>query len=390
MTALVICFCLCWFVPVYCYLLFPLYMKWVTKKINVTQNNYSIVNQWPPVTVVFAVYNEASVIKQKLISIINSDYPTNQIKILIGSDNSTDTTHVIIEQFQKQSNNIELKVYTTRQGKLNIINDLVSLTQTEHLVLTDANVFFEPQTIKALVYNLTHKGAAMVCGNIHKYSPQNNGISNQEIAYMNFENNLKHYESLKYGFIAGVEGGCYAILKKHFIKVPEGFVMDDFFITLDVISKNYKVLFEPEALCFEDVNDLSQEEFKRKIRISIGNFRNLAFYKSILWPMYKGFGFVFFSHKVMRWMVPFAILISCIILCFIIGLNFNYSWLMLFYALAAVLALLTLKLKHIKIPIISGLGHFILMNVALFVGYIKYKFSLKQSAWQPPQRNVIK
>ena len=144
---------------------------------------------------------------------------------------------------------------------------------------TDANVFFEPIVVKALVYNLIAKEAQLVCGNILKFSPKNNGISGQEIFYMNFENQLKYNESLKYGFCVGVEGGCYGILKQQFVKVPDGFLMDDFFITLDVISKNGKVLFEPEAISYEDVNDDPMIEFSRKIRISLGNFRNLKFYK---------------------------------------------------------------------------------------------------------------
>ena len=54
----------------------------------------------------------------------------------------------------------------------------------------------------------------MVCGNILKFSPKNEGISSQEIFYMNFENQLKYHESLHYGFVVGVEGGCYAIKKE--------------------------------------------------------------------------------------------------------------------------------------------------------------------------------
>jgi hypothetical protein len=151
----------------------------------------------------------------------------------------------------------------------------------------------------------------MVCGNILKFSPKNQGISDQEIFYMNFENQLKHHESLKYGFCVGVEGGCYAILKSHFVKVPDGFLMDDFFITLDVIDlKVVTYYLSQKRLCYEDVNDDPMIEFKRKIRISLGNFRNLKFYKHLLFPIHKGFGFAFFSHKVLRWFTPFAIIFS--------------------------------------------------------------------------------
>lgn len=387
---LIILFLLCLLIPLFSYVIFPMYMKISAGSIQRTKNNYAAVTEWPLVTVVFSVFNEEKVIKRKLESILNSDYPKEKIQVIIGSDNSTDLTNQIIESFASQNSNIILIKKNTRNGKLKIINELIDLTQTEHLIFTDANVFFEPQTIKALVYNLVVKNAKLVCGNIHKFSPKNEGISDQEIFYMNFENQLKHHESLKYGFCVGVEGGCYAIMKGSFVKVPDGFLMDDFFITLDVISKKGKVLFEPEALCYEDVNDSPMIEFKRKIRISLGNFRNLKFYKRLLFPLHKGFGFAFFSHKVLRWITPFSIVFSFFIsfaLAFYIPL---FVLITICYSLLIIFPLVTIVMEKInfKIPLVNSLGHFILMNCGLLLGYFKFISASNESAWEPPKRNV--
>lgn len=387
---LFILFLLCLLIPIFSYVVFPLYMKVSTRSLPLVKNNYSLVTEWPMVTIVFSVFNEEKVIKRKLESILNSDYPKEKIHVLIGSDNSTDLTNQMIEEFVSRNSNITFIKKNTRNGKLKIINELIDLTETDHLIFTDANVFFEPHTIKALVYNLVVKDAKLVCGNIHKFSPKNEGISDQEIFYMNFENQLKHHESLKYGFCVGVEGGCYAIMKNSFVKVPDGFLMDDFFITLDVISKNEKVVFEPEALCYEDVNDSPMIEFKRKIRISLGNFRNLKYYKHLLFPIHKGFGFAFFSHKVLRWFTPFALLFSFFIsiaMAFYIPLFIVVS---ICYGLLIVFPLVTILMEKInfKIPFINSLGHFILMNFGLLIGYFKFISASNESAWEPPKRNV--
>lgn len=365
-------------------------MKLSVAAIPQIKNNYGAISEWPPVTIVFSVFNEEKVMRRKLESILNSDYPKDKLHVLIGSDNSTDATHQIIEEFVSINSNIILIKKKSRNGKLKIINELVDLTQTEYLIFTDANVFFEPDTVKALVYNLVAKDAKMVCGNILKFSPKNEGISGQEIFYMNFENQLKYHESLKYGFCVGVEGGCYGILKSSFVKVPDGFLMDDFFITLDVIEKKGKVLFEPEAFCYEDVNDDPMIEFKRKIRISLGNFRNLKYYKHLLFPIHKGFGFAFFSHKVLRWITPFAIIFSFI--CSIALMVFCpfFKWISLTYGLLILLPVLTIFLEKIKlkIPFLNSLGHFVLMNFALLLGYFKFISASNESAWEPPKRNV--
>ncbi len=385
-----ILFLICLLFPVFSYVIFPWLMKQAASKIKYEKNEYAKITVWPSVTIVFSVFNEEKVIRRKLESILNSDYPKDKLQVLIGSDNSTDITHSIIEEFVANNSNITLVKKTSRHGKLKIINELIDLTTTEHLVFTDANVFFEPITLKALVYNLLAKDAKMVCGNILKFSPKNQGISDQEIFYMNFENQLKHHESLKYGFCVGVEGGCYAILKSHFVKVPDGFLMDDFFITLDVISKGGNVLFEPEALCYEDVNDAPMIEFKRKIRISLGNFRNLKFYKHLLFPITNGFGFAFFSHKVLRWFTPFAIMFSFALALILMLYCPFFKWVALAYSLLIVLPILTIFLEKVKlkIPFVNALGHFILMNFALLLGYFKFISASQESAWEPPKRNV--
>lgn len=385
-----ILFILCLFVPIYSYVVFPWLMKQKANKQKPEKNNYSNIIDWPAVTIVFSVFNEESVIIRKLESLIHSDYPKDKLQILIGSDNSSDKTNVIIEEYIVKYPYIKLVKKTTRHGKLKIINELVDLITTQHVVFTDANVFFEPNAVKALVYNLVVKNADMVCGNILKFSPKNEGISSQEIFYMNFENQLKYNESLVYGFIVGVEGGCYAIKKENFVKVPDGFLMDDFFITLDVISKKGKVLFEPEALCYEDVNDAPMIEFKRKIRISLGNFRNLKFYKHLLFPMTHGFGFAFFSHKVLRWFTPFSIVFSFLLALALLMYCQFFKWVALTYLLLIILPILTIFLEKIKlkIPFVNALGHFILMNFALLLGYFKFISATNESAWEPPKRNV--
>jgi cellulose synthase/poly-beta-1,6-N-acetylglucosamine synthase-like glycosyltransferase len=365
-------------------------MKQRASKVAVTKNNYDLIPDWPAVTVVFSVFNEEKVIRKKLESILNSNYPKEKLLLLIGSDHSTDATHQIIEEFAAKHSTITLIKKKARNGKLKIINELVDLTQTEHLIFTDANVFFEPNTIKALVYNLLAKNAKLVCGNIMKFSPKNEGISGQEIFYMNFENQLKHNESLVYDFCVGVEGGCYAIKKDWFVKVPDGFLMDDFFITLNVISKKGKVVFEQEALCYEDVNDAPMIEFKRKIRISLGNFRNLKYYKHLLFPIHKGFGFAFFSHKVLRWFTPFALVLSFLLSFMLAFYSPVFILISFVYSLLVMLPIMTIFLEMIKIklPIINSLGHFILMNFALLLGYFKFISASHESAWEPPKRNV--
>jgi biofilm PGA synthesis N-glycosyltransferase PgaC len=104
-------FIICLFVPIYSYVIFPWLMKQKANKLKPEKNNYSIITDWPAVTIVFSVFNEESVISKKLESLIHSDYPTDKLQILIGSDNSTDKTNAIIEEYIAKYSYIKLILF---------------------------------------------------------------------------------------------------------------------------------------------------------------------------------------------------------------------------------------------------------------------------------------
>jgi cellulose synthase/poly-beta-1,6-N-acetylglucosamine synthase-like glycosyltransferase len=69
------------------------------------------------------------------------------------------------------------------------------------------------------------------------------------------------------------------------------------------IEKGLRCITQTEAIVLEDVSNDLAIEFKRKIRISSGNFQNLRRF----WPLLFKFNwvsFAFFSHKVLRWILP--------------------------------------------------------------------------------------
>ena len=137
------------FAVVYSYLIYPMLLRYLAAD----KSNPTIVFQdsenLPYLFIIMAVYNEEKVIDKKLQSIFETSYPTNHFQVLIGSDNSNDNTHQIIEKYQQKYNNIHLQVFGGRNGKIRIINQLIKQYESEIVkqrnvifVMTDANVFF--------------------------------------------------------------------------------------------------------------------------------------------------------------------------------------------------------------------------------------------------------
>ncbi len=246
------------------YIFYPLWIIASTPKKKQNEELYLETDELPTIDVLLAAYNEEKVLEEKINSMLNTTYPIEKLNIYIGSDASTDRTNEIIRSFAEKNPNVHLVEFPGRTGKSGIINKLAENATADLFVLTDANVMFFPDTFFKLVQHFKNPKVAQVAANIVKVAPKTEGIAKQEINYIQFENKIKYAESLRWKSLMGAEGGCYAIRKEWFAPVPKNFYMDDFYITMNVIEKGGYALFEPEAICHEDVPTSGDEEFKRK------------------------------------------------------------------------------------------------------------------------------
>lgn len=343
---------------------------------------------FPSVSIIMSAYNEDKVIRQKLKSLIESDYPQNLVEILIGSDNSSDKTNEILSEYALLYSNIKPIFLETRQGKANIINQLAEKSTGEILILTDANVIFTKSTIYNLVKNFKNSEIDIVGGTILNTNIKKDGISFQEKTYLMNENTMKYHEGIIWGSMMGAFGGCYSIRKNKYSPVPKNYYMDDFYITMNVLSSGGKAINEPDAVSYEDVSNKIFEEFRRKIRISIGNFQNLNTYKKLLWPPYKGVAFSFISHKVLRWFTPFFIIAAYLFNFFIFDKGTLYMLLFFGQTILFLCPLADILLRKINLnnTILRFITHFYLMNLTLIIGLFIYLKGVKTNVWLPTKR----
>ena len=375
------------FAVVYTYAIYPLLLKFLSsfKKSNLLFFNEK--EDLPGVSIVMAAYNEEKVIEEKIVSLLNSNYPSDKMEILIGSDNSTDRTDAIIKKYAEKHTNIILYRFDSRTGKTAIINDLVSRTKNEILILTDANVMFERSTVFELIKNFKNSEIALVDSRMMTTGIKKEGISLQEKTYIQAEVYIKHYEGKIWGTMMGPFGGCYAMRKSFFHPVPSHFLVDDFFINMKTLIHGGKCINEINALAFEDASNNPEIEFKRKIRIAAGSFQNLFYFLPLLLkPGYLSFCFL--SHKVLRWFGP------VFILTFFTGSLFLHDAIFfriiiggtLLIAVSPLLDYLTRKM-NVHLPFLRFFSHFATANAAQLAGLFRYLSGIKSSIWQPTARN---
>lgn len=385
--------CLFWLsvaIIFYSYLIFPAIISLLSLGKRIKSDFYEAGDpNLPRVSLLIAAFNEEEVIEQKIESIYTSSYPVDKLEVLIGSDKSTDRTNEIVSELTGRFPDLKFFPFNQRRGKGNVVNDLFERSAGDIVVLTDANVMLEEGTIFEMVKFFRDDKIGLVDTRMVNTNMHPSGISHQEKTYISREVHIKQNESILWGTMMGPFGGCFAIRRELYSPVPKNFLVDDFYINMKVLEQGYKCINNLEAVVYEDISNNLKDEFRRKIRISTGNFQNLRKFAFLLWSKTKGLSFCFISHKALRWIGPFFLVLAYltnIYLAFESTFYFYVFWLHSFLLLLPLLDIL-LKKINIHIALLRFITHFYSMNLALLIGFFKSLKKIESNVWKPTQRN---
>jgi cellulose synthase/poly-beta-1,6-N-acetylglucosamine synthase-like glycosyltransferase len=336
----------------------------------------------PHVSVLVAAYNEAGCIGQRIENLLAQDYPGDHIEILVGSDASSDETDTIVQRYAARGVKLSRG---ERAGKAGVLARLIKLARGEVLVMTDANTDFEKDAIRRLVQPLRDPAVGLVCGRLRLHSPV--GAPVAEGAYWRLESLLKMYESRR-GCVMGANGGIYAVRKHLFPPLPAGTVVDDFVAALRVLQSGYEVRYEPEAVAHEEAALDHGGEYKRRVRIAAGCFRAVEQFKDLLSPRHGFTAFALWSHKVLRWLVPQAMVVALLANLLLAPGSRLYAALLLGQCVGYFLAALGLlgatprKFRGVS----DAAAHFVEMNAALLVGFYRFSRGAQGQTWTRTER----
>ncbi|MBF9140065.1 glycosyltransferase [Hymenobacter properus] len=381
----------CLLLVAHSYVLFPLLLARLARGKQQNQDVYPPgAPDLPAVDILLAAHNEEAVIEEKVRSTFATTYPLDRLRLLVGSDNSSDQTNALLAKLAQQYPQLQFEAYTQRTGKPTVIENLARQATAPVLVLTDANVFFAPDTLHQLVQHFHNPAIGLVGGHILNPEHRAEGISGQEKAYLVRENLMKYQEGVVWGAMMGAFGGCFAVRRACYHPAPAAFLVDDFYITMAVLRDGYQAINELGAVCYEDVSDHLPEEFRRKARISAGNFQNLRAFRSLLWPPWRGVAFAWWSHKVLRWLTPQLLLVLLAATAGLVAMGAGWFFQL---ALAGQVGLPLLLLLDAALQrrgrhsrALRFVTHFYSMNAALLLGYWRYLRGIKTTVWQPTQR----
>ncbi len=351
------------------------------------------------VSILLSAWNEADVIEQRILNIKNLAYPDTHISIYIGTDGCTDETADIVRAYcQQGATNITLCAFENNRGKASVLRDLMARAMADHpegtlLVFTDANTIFKPDALTKLTQHFHDPAVGGVCGRL-RFERQED---QPEHTYWAWETHLKVAES-NLDSCLGANGAIYAIRASCFwLDLPTQTIIDDFVIGMKVREAGLRMRFEPDAIAYEDLPAM-QAEWQRRVRIGSGAFQALAWCRACLHPRYGWFALFFWSHKVLRWFTPHLAMLLFASACGILWLQRQVqptTALVPAAIVAGFVAIGCLTATYKWIPAQDAAAwyrywgkvhHFVMMQAALFAGFIRFCRGNLSGSWQRTPR----
>jgi len=325
----------------------------------------------PAVSAVMVVRNEEAVIARKLEHLLTLDYPQAKLDVVVVSDGSSDRTPAILAGYARDSR-VRTLMKQVSQGKAAGLNDAIKLATGEVLLFTDARQQIEPGALRLLIENFADPDVGAASGELMLGDPTSGETGKGTGLYWRIEKKIRELESAS-GSVAGATGAIYCARRSLLdaSPLPEGAILDDVLLPMQIVRKGSRVIFDSRARAW-DLPDLGEgREFSRKVRTLSGNYQILQLAPWLL-SSENAIRFEFVSHKLLRLVVPFALLALLIASMFLpqplyraaLGVQ------LAFYALSLA-ALAGVKLGPLS-RIADPARTFVILNCAAMVAFINF------------------
>jgi cellulose synthase/poly-beta-1,6-N-acetylglucosamine synthase-like glycosyltransferase len=335
------------------------------------------------VDVCVAAHNEAAVIERCIASILAQRYDATLLRIIVGSDGSTDDT------VARAAGNASGRVHVLdlpRSGKNATLNAMLAVSSADIVVFTDADCVLHPDAVAQItqVFADERVGAAIGRNDRTMHSMADDAGTRNEALYRRMDDVVTGWESDMHSTVTS-NGALYAIRRAFLEPLPGARVADDLYHLVSVQRRGYRTVFVPSATAVEQrENDLGREAL-RTIRTASAGIATVFRAPSILFGAYGWPTFFHWSHRVMRWSGPFFLVV--LFIASIMSVSNTVQFGVLFYGqlFAYSLAMLGYAAERFgqRVPIASQAQFFVLMNACFLLAWFRAARASSIDRWEP-------
>lgn len=340
-------------------------------------------SSWPRLSLIITVHNESSRIAEKLRNSLAVNYPPGLLEVIVASDCSSDATDEIVRSFS--GSGVKLVRSDEHRGKEYAQWLAIQAAQGEILVFSDAATQIPPDSLLRIAERFADPTLGALSSEDRFISDDGSIVG--EGAYVKYEMWLRSLESRHAGLV-GLSGSFFAARKS--ICVPwDTASPSDFNTALNCSRHGFRSISCGDVLgYYKDIKD-PRREYQRKVRTVVRGVTAIARQSEVLNPFRYGFfAFQVWSHKIMRWVVPWCLLVAFLAN---VGLADDH-W---FYAATLCAQVVVYGLTALAAWPFPGLRRvmplrlvyfFLQANIAVMHASLAYMAGRRVVVWSPSQR----
>jgi hypothetical protein len=362
----------------YSYVIYPLILLVLPKRR--LQGGVGTSTSQPLVSLVIACRNERGRIAHKIENALALKYP--RIEIIVASDCSDDGSHNIVQTFADRG--VLLVASPERRGKEHAQGLAIREARGEIVVFSDAGTDLPPDSIDHIVDDFSDPAVGAVSSEDTFISADGSVVG--EGLYVRYEMWLRRLESRTHSLV-GLSGSFFAV-RRHVLERWDAAIPSDFASAINTVRAGLVAISDPRVRgIYKDIKDPARE-FQRKVRTAIRGMAALASISEVLNPLRYGvFAFQVWSHKVMRWLVPWF-LVAAFVLNLLLAIGSE-----LYAALLALqgVGYALIALAHFS-PVVRRFGplriayYFVQSNAALAQAGVRFLAGERVTFWEPSIR----
>ncbi len=337
----------------------------------------------PRVALVIAAYNEERVIRAKLDNCRALSYPRELLTVIVAADGSSDRTADIVRELGDPR--VIVLHEPERRGKGAALNRAVAASDADVVVLSDANNFYSVDAIERLVARLEDPGVGGVTGAKKIFEARERAAAAGDGLYWRYESLIKTAESRLGGTVAA-DGEIFALRRAQYAPIPRHVVNDDMHLTLRLVERGLRLVYEPTATASEEGSFTIREDFNVKVRMIAGGLQNTcAEWRTVFGS--GAFTFKYLSHKILRWLMPLfmlGLLVSSALLARTTPYNLLFAAQLFFYGLAALGWWLNARGQRGALFYVPF--YFVAMNAAAAGGLLRFLRGSQTPLWTKAAR----
>ena len=262
------------------------------------------------VSVIIAARNEGRRIADKILNTLSLEHPADvEVEILVASDASDDETDRTAQGFADRG--VLLVRSPVRNGKEYAQGLAIQVSRGDVIVFTDTGTTLHRNAISQLVDAFADASIGAVSS--IDLVVDDSGVVHGEGLYVRYEMALRDLESAFFSLV-GLSGSFFSA-RRVVCQDWDTSVPSDFGTALNCVRLGLRAISSRRVIgYYKNIAD-PRREYQRKVRTVLRGMTGLRRRSDILNPLRFGrFAFEVFSHKVMRWAVPWFLATAFILI----------------------------------------------------------------------------